>query len=221
MQPLLRTRVLVHEPNKALWGHWGTVLRNANFEVAAITGSLDNPRANLYLPSPDLIILQLSDDNFPLETIEAAAYIHEKHNIPVLLVSVNASRSTVRLAAQAGLYSFVSAPVQATSLIPAMHLAIAAWETQTAERKKLEVLKRKDASRGAVQDAKSILMREFGLTEEDAYRKLRTASMNARRPMGDVAQAVVRGERMKVSAEELAASRVLTAPRTEALQAIA
>ncbi len=186
-----RKRILVHEPNKALWGLWGHLLRSADLEVAALTASLDNPRANQYVPAPDLVVIQLPDGPNASEVLDTALFIQDEHGIPVLLVSATTDRAVIREAAKAGLYSFLAAPINQAALATTVELTLDTWRALKNESKKLEALRRKDASRGVIQEAKSILMRAYNYTEEDAYRKLRTESMNARRTMGEVAQAVL------------------------------
>ena len=57
-------------------------------------------------------------------------------------------------------------------------------------------LKRMLEERKVVERAKGILMRKHGLTEEDAYLRLRNESRRLRRPMKDLAEAIILTEDM-------------------------
>ena len=49
-------------------------------------------------------------------------------------------------------------------------------------------------SRKVIERAKGMLMEQRGLTEEQAYSLIKKASMNMRKPMMDVAEAIVLAE---------------------------
>lgn len=60
-----------------------------------------------------------------------------------------------------------------------------------------QVVREELETRKAVERAKGILMKEAGLTEDDAYRKIQKYSMNTRKSMRDVAEAIVMTNAMK------------------------
>jgi two-component system, response regulator PdtaR len=57
-------------------------------------------------------------------------------------------------------------------------------------------LKRQLENRKLVERAKGILQQRYGLTEEDAYLRLRNESRRMRRPMRDLAEAIILSEEM-------------------------
>jgi len=58
-------------------------------------------------------------------------------------------------------------------------------------RRENETLRRKLESRKLVERAKGILMRRLGLSEPEAFRRIQKTAMDTRRPMADVAQALL------------------------------
>lgn len=62
---------------------------------------------------------------------------------------------------------------------------------------KTKVIQEELESRKVVEKAKGILMKEEGLTEEDAFRKIQKFSMDRRRPMKEIAEAIVMMHDMK------------------------
>ena len=62
---------------------------------------------------------------------------------------------------------------------------------------KTKVIQEELETRKATERAKGILMREEGLTEEDAFRKIQKYSMDRRRPMKEVAEAIIMMHDMK------------------------
>lgn len=57
-------------------------------------------------------------------------------------------------------------------------------------RGELCALKRRMETRSTIDKAKCLLIEE-GATEEEAFGRMRTASMNTRRPLAEVAQAII------------------------------
>jgi uroporphyrinogen-III synthase len=58
-------------------------------------------------------------------------------------------------------------------------------------KEETQEMKRKLEERKVVERAKGILQRRHGLTEEDAYLQLRNESRRLRRPMKDLAEAII------------------------------
>jgi len=62
---------------------------------------------------------------------------------------------------------------------------------------KSRVIQEELETRKLVERAKGILMKEEGLTEEDAFRKIQKYSMDRRKPMKEVAEAIIVAHEMK------------------------
>ncbi|MDP2912066.1 MAG: GAF and ANTAR domain-containing protein [Candidatus Omnitrophota bacterium] len=62
---------------------------------------------------------------------------------------------------------------------------------------KTKVIQEELETRKMVERAKGILMRQEGLTEEDAFRKIQKYSMDRRKPMKEVAEAIIVAHEMK------------------------
>jgi response regulator NasT len=67
-------------------------------------------------------------------------------------------------------------------------------DLETARRENL-ALRRRLAARRVVDRAKAVLIERFGLSEPEAYRRLQKTAMDTRRPMADVAEAMLAGIR--------------------------
>ena len=106
---------------------------------------------------------------------------------PVVLVGREATPSLVARALEAGVMGFLLKPLRRGQLAPTLDLAVARFhETQR--------LKRALEDRKVIERAKGRLMDREGLSEEEAFRRLRTTAMNTRRPMVEVALEVLRAE---------------------------
>jgi uroporphyrinogen-III synthase len=62
-------------------------------------------------------------------------------------------------------------------------------------------MRRQLETRKVVERAKGILQQRYGLTEEDAYLRLRNESRRLRRPMKELAEAIILSEEMSRKSE--------------------
>jgi response regulator NasT len=106
---------------------------------------------------------------------------------PIVLFTSHHGDTFVRRAAEAGVMAFLLKPLRADEVPPVLDLAIARFAD-------IQELRQSLASRKLIERAKGLLMKRRGIPEEDAFRLLRTAAMNQRRPMVEVAQAVLLAE---------------------------
>jgi len=60
-----------------------------------------------------------------------------------------------------------------------------------------KVIQEELETRKLVERAKGILMREYGLLEDEAFNRIRKKSMDSRRSMRDIAEAIILAYEMK------------------------
>lgn len=56
---------------------------------------------------------------------------------------------------------------------------------------KTKIIEEELAMRKLVEKAKAILMKEYNLTEEEAYKKIQKRSMDSRKTMKDISEAII------------------------------
>ena len=76
-------------------------------------------------------------------------------------------------------------------LRPAIELAISRFEDFILLRQENETLRDNLEARKMIERAKGMLMKQRGVSEEQAYSFIQKVSMNMRKPMADVAQTIV------------------------------
>ena len=97
----------------------------------------------------------------------------------------------VARAVEAGVFGYLVKPFREADLLPAIHAARARHAELAALREEAESLAEALATRKVVERAKGLLMEREGLTEEEAFGRLRRASQSSNRPMKVVAEAIV------------------------------
>lgn len=76
-------------------------------------------------------------------------------------------------------------------MIPALEVALARSKEMRNLEKQVDELSERFETRKVVDRAKGILMDKFGITENEAYRRIQKISMNARKSMREIAEAII------------------------------
>ena len=118
---------------------------------------------------------------------DAAAEVIARGTCPVVLFTSHTDNTLVERATTAGVMAFLLKPLRPAELAPALDLAVARWEETRALRQRLD-------ERKVIERAKGLLMVRHGLTEEEAFKRLRKTAMDSRRPMVEIARAVLVSE---------------------------
>jgi response regulator NasT len=165
------------------------MLENAGLEVCA--EARDGVEAVELADSaePDLAVLDVKMPR--LDGIEAARRILDERPMPIVIVSAFTEKSLVRRAAEAGVYGYLAKPFREEDLLPAIATARARFDQLSAVREQVDSLAEALAARKAIERAKGLLMQNQGLTEQDAFARLRRASQTSGRPMRVIAEAII------------------------------
>ena len=119
---------------------------------------------------------------------------------PVVLLTSHTDADVSARAIEAGALGFLVKPLRAEELGPALDLAVSRFREMQAVRRENETLRRSLEGRKLIERAKGILMQRLGLSEPEAFRKIQKTAMDSRKPMTEIAQALL-------LTEELAHSR--------------
>jgi response regulator NasT len=97
----------------------------------------------------------------------------------------------VSRAVEAGVFGYLVKPFRESDLLPAIATARARHEELATLREEAESLAEALAARKVIERAKGLLMEKEGLTEDQAFDRLRRASQVSGRPLRVIAEAVV------------------------------
>lgn len=138
---------------------------------------------------PDVAIL---DIKMPvMDGLDAAKIISEEKIAPVVLLTAYSQDDLIARAKEAGVFAYLVKPFREESLMPAIEMAISRYlELQDLESQVSDLAEKLD-TRKVVDRAKGILMDKYGLKEVDAFRRIQQQSMNTRRSMKEIAEAIV------------------------------
>ncbi len=137
----------------------------------------------------DLAILDIKMPE--MDGLDAAKAITDEKICPVLLLTAYSQQDLIDRAKQAGVFGYLVKPFKETDLLPAIEIAISRYKQMEALEKEVGNLQETLEARRLVDRAKGILMDKRGMKEADAFRWIQTQSMNNRKSMREVAEAVI------------------------------
>jgi response regulator NasT len=138
---------------------------------------------------PDLMIMDIKMPE--VDGIAAAEELTRERIAPIVLLTAYSDQALVERARDSGVVGYVVKPFREAELMPVIELSRARFnEFRTLEQ---EVGNLKDAleTRKVIERAKGVLMETHGLRESEAFHRIRKTSMDARRSMKEVAEAIL------------------------------
>ncbi len=137
---------------------------------------------------PDLVVMDIKMPK--LDGIQAAEVLTQERIAPVLLLTAYSDRELVDRARDAGVVAYLVKPFREADLLPAIEIAMARFAELRTLDKQLGDAQEAMETRKIVERAKGILMETQGLTEAEAFRRIQQLSMNTRKAMKEIAQAI-------------------------------
>jgi response regulator NasT len=182
-------RILIAEDETIIRLDLRDLLERAGHEIA---GEARDGEEAVRLASelqPDLAIMDVKMPK--LDGIEAAKRIMEERPLPIVLLTAYDQQELVSRAVDAGVFGYLVKPFREQDLVPAIETARARHAELSAVREEADSLADALASRKAIERAKGLLMEKEGLSENDAFDRLRRASQVSGRPLKVIAEAVI------------------------------
>lgn len=188
------TRILLAEDNDLVALTLEEQLKGLGYEIVGIARTGTEATELAARLNPDLIIM---DFRMPeMDGSEAAARINTHRSTPIIMLTAYTDRETIRKAELAGVMSYIVKPVNEAELSPAINIALARFREILALRSQVLELEESLEARKIVERAKGILMQRLGLSEREAYERLRQRARDKRAKMRDIAQAIIEAEEL-------------------------
>ncbi len=186
-----RTRVIIADDESIIRMDLREMLTNLGYLVI---GEVGDGRSAVNLARelrPDIVVMDIKFEGEEYDGIDAARILTEERIAPVLLLTAYSQRELVVRAREAGVVGYLVKPFREADLIPAIEVALARFAEFQAGEKHVGDLEEALETRKFVDRAKGILMDSHDLTEAEAFRRIQKMSMNTRKPMKDVAEAII------------------------------
>ena len=138
---------------------------------------------------PDVVLM---DIKMPvMDGLDAAKIIAEEKIAPVVLLTAYSQKDLIERAKEAGVFGYLVKPFQESDLMPAIEIAISRYLEMQELESTVGDLENKLETRKVVDRAKGILMDKRKLSEAEAFRLIQQQSMNQRKSMREIAEAII------------------------------
>jgi AmiR/NasT family two-component response regulator len=182
-------RVLIADDDPIIRLDLKQMLENLGYDVVAEAGDGQQAVQGARDTQPDVCIL---DVKMPvMDGIEAVNIITDENIAPTILLTAYSDRELVDRAKAAGVFAYLVKPFKPSDLPPSIEVARSRFEQNMQLSKEVTNLNERLEARKLIDRAKGILMDDHGLNESEAYRRIQIQSMNLRKTMREVAEAII------------------------------
>ncbi len=182
-------RILVVEPNPERVREIVDALSEAGWsDVKALAqiSALDRTVKDF---APDIVLIDLANPD--RDTLEHISYATETTKRAVALFVDQTDDDLTQAALNAGVSAYVVDGLKMERIKAVLQTAIARFKIMRQMQSELDAAKQALEDRKTIDRAKGILMRQRGMSEDDAYNLLRKTAMGQNKKVIDVAQALV------------------------------
>jgi response regulator NasT len=184
-----RTRIIVADDESIVRADLKEMLTNLGYLVVGDVGDGQSAVNLARELRPDVVLMDIRMPN--MDGIQAAKILTEEQIAPVVLLTAYGQKELVAQAKEAGVVGYLVKPFRETDLLPAIEVALSRFAEFSQVRSEVEDLRDALETRKKVERAKGILMDSQGIEENEAFRKIQKMSMNTRKPMREVAEAII------------------------------
>lgn len=138
---------------------------------------------------PDVIVIDLENPNRDL--LESMFQLSRSVKRPIAMFVDRSDSSMIEAAIDAGVSAYVVDGLRQERVKPILDMAISRFNAFSRMERELADARSELADRKVIDRAKGILMKSRGISEEEAYKLLRTTAMNQNRKIAEIAQSLV------------------------------
>ncbi|MGI8923966.1 MAG: ANTAR domain-containing response regulator [Fimbriimonadales bacterium] len=192
---MAKLRVLVADDDPIIRLDLKQMLQNLDYEVVAEAGDGQEALDLAMSVRPDICVL---DIKMPIKDgITVVSELVEGQIAPAILLTAYSDRELIDRAKEAGAFAYLVKPFKPNDLPPAIEVAVSRYRQNQDLTGQIESLSERLETRKLVEKAKSVLIEKQGLNESEAYRRMQQSSMNTRKSMKEVAEAILLTETLQ------------------------
>lgn len=185
----MKLRVLVVDGEQRRAADMVAVLTAAGYEVSAVVETQSDLYAKVREIRPDVIIIDM--DSPDRDMLEHLRGISRDDPRPIVMFCDDDADETIRAAVKAGVSAYVVDGLHPRRVKPILQAAVARFSEFQTLRLELAKAQSTLAERKLLERAKGIIMKQRGVSEEEAYHALRKLAMNRNQRIAEVAENVI------------------------------
>ena len=192
-----RTRIIIADDESIVRTDLKEMLSNLGYLVVGEVGDGQSAVNLARELKPDVVLMDIRMPD--MDGIEATKILTEEKIAPVVLLTAHSQTELVERAKEAGVVGYLVKPFREADLLPAIEVALTRFQEFESVSKEVDDLQHALETRKAVERAKGILMDSQDMDEQEAFRRIQKMSMNTRKPMKEVAEAIILAHETRMS----------------------
>lgn len=164
-------------------------LREAGYDNVTIIHDMNGLARRIMEINPDVIVIDIENPN--RDMLESFFQISRAVKRPIAMFVDKSDEASIEAAVEAGVSAYVVNGLKQERVRPILKMAISRFNAFSRLNRELEEARGQLESRKVIDRAKHLLMRSRGVSEEEAYSRLRRAAMNENRKIEEIAQSLV------------------------------
>jgi response regulator NasT len=182
-------RVLVADDNAERRGMFKAMLTENGYGIAGSLPFEDLSRDRVDRERPDAVLINVT--NADAGALDRIRELQDARPTPIALFSEDGGPDQIRAAVAAGVSAFIVVGLNGNRVRSAIDLAMAQFDEARHVRAELDKAQAALSERKLIERAKGIIMRQRGLSEEDAYQVMRKTAMDRNIRMADLAKTLI------------------------------
>lgn len=164
-------------------------LADAGYQLVSVADAdVDLPML-IEAAKPDLLIIE--SEAAARDVLEHVCVSTRNAPRPIVLFTDNDDAERMRTAFAAGITAYIVDGLTPERVKPVLDVALARFGFEQQLRDELASTRNQLAERKLVERAKGLLMKQLGITEDDAYHRLRRLAMEKKLRLADAAQRII------------------------------
>jgi response regulator NasT len=164
-------------------------LREAGFMAVERLSDMNNLLMRIHAIDPDVILIDL--ENPSRDTLEQMFQVSRIVRRPVAMFVDQSDTASIQASVDAGVSAYIVDGLKKERIKSILDLCVSRFNAFSKLQNELERAKTDLEDRKTLDRAKGILMKSKGLTEDEAYRLMRSAAMREKKKIADIAAAVI------------------------------
>jgi response regulator NasT len=164
-------------------------LAEVGCDVVGFVSSHEDVLTRVQATNPDVVIIDL--DAPGRDTLDSLQTVQSTAPRPIVMFTQDDNGATIARATRAGVSAYVVDGISRKRVRPILDAAIERFQQFRMLTEELARTRAQLEERKVIDKAKGILMQQRGLSEQEAYKALRSLAMSSNKRLFDVAESVV------------------------------
>ena len=181
-------RILIVDDEAVIRMGLKSMVTSLGYQVAGTAVNGDDALEKAAALNPDLMLLDIKMPG--KDGLTVAETLVAERPMPIIMLTAYTDQSLIERAANAAVMGYLVKPINESKLRPTIEIALIRFEEVRKVAQEAYQLRNQLESRELIDAAKRILV-AAGLSEAESYKRLQMTAREKRRPMRQVAEAVI------------------------------